>query len=162
MRLLALGVAGLVAAGCGDAGPAASPTVDPKLVRRGAGEAPAFPVAQVRSMPAAVRAKLAEGEVGVVDLVGRASVKPSRLSVSDDADLVSLSWSSWSVAGASGSGVLRVRRCDPSCATGKTVELPARVSLSQARVCRGMRYFNRAAVVVPGSDPPAAYIRAPC
>lgn len=166
--LALLALCALCAGGCGEAeGEAAkaTATVDPALVKRGTGEAPQQPAPRRRPIPAAVRAQLASGEIGVVDLTGAVGVRPQRLAVSDDGDLRSLDWTTWAADGAAATGQLRLTRCNPSCAQGEVITYAARVSLSDAKLCDGDRYFDRARVEFEGDEgtvAPAVYIRAPC
>ena len=128
----------------------------------GSGER-ARPVAPPRRAPsAAIASALAGGTVGVVGVEGAVGVRPDTLDVSADATLEDLRWARWDSRGAAGAGTLRVRDCDPTCASGGHDELPAIVRLSAPRLCGRATYFDRAGVVLDGADAPAAYVRAPC
>ena len=94
-----------------------------------------------------------EGDVGV---------RPRSLEVSADGTLEGLRWSRWADTGAEGRGRLRLRDCDPTCASGDVKALAATVRLSGPRLCGRATYFDRAEVAVEGEGPPATYVRAPC
>ena len=72
------------------------------------------------------------------------------------------SWKSWGDAAATGTGQLRLRDCDPTCAGGGLDVLKATVKLSSPRLCGRETYFDRATVSIAGEEPPATYVRAPC
>src|SRR5262245_55551405 len=141
-RVLVLAV---LLCGCGSAGelPAATPTIDmsqfgPRHAVAGATPAPIKLPALHGTVPA--------GEVGVVDITGLASARPTSLQTSADASLAGMSWSSWGDDGAVGSGEFRVLVCQPNCAAGHSRTVSASVALSDVRVCDGRRYFGRAVV----------------
>ena len=130
--------------------------------RPGSGER-ARPVAPPRkAAPQAVAAALAAGTVGVVGVEGAVGVEPSTLDVSADATLGELRWARWDATGAQGTGTLRVRDCDPTCASGGTDSHPATVRLSAPRLCGRSTYFDRARVELADAAPPLSYVRAPC
>jgi hypothetical protein len=133
----------------------------------GSGER-ARPVAPPRKKPAAaVAQQLEDGVVGVVGVEGAIGVRPSSLEVSADGTLEDLRWDRWDSGGAEGSGTLKVRDCDPSCASGGKDAYPATVRLSAPRLCGPATYFDRARVELdagdtPGRAGPTSYVRAPC
>ena len=123
------------------------------------------PVAPPRNAPpAAVASALEAGAVGVVGVEGAVGVEPSTLDVSADGTLEDLRWERWGAGSAEGTGTLKVRDCDPSCATGGKDSYPAVIRLSQPRLCGRETYFDRARVEVDaGNTPmPTSYVRAPC
>ena len=123
----------------------------------------ARPDAPPLAKPAAeVAAALAAGTVGVVGVEGRVGVRPRALEISADGTLAGLRWEDWGDSSAVGSGTLRLRDCDPTCASGNIDELPATVRLSAPRLCGRATYFDRARVEVSAAAPPATYVRAPC
>ena len=152
--------------GCGGSERAArtggAPRGDFGPERPGSGER-ARPVAPPRKAPpAAVASALAGGTIGVVGVEGAVGVRPRTLDVSADARLAGLRWERWDSTGAEGAGTLRVRDCDPTCASGGRDEQPATVSLSAPRLCGRATYFDRARVELDGAPAPTTYVRAPC
>jgi hypothetical protein len=100
----------------------------------------------------------------VIGVEGAVGVRPSALAVSADGTLEDLRWRRWDATGAEGAGTLRLRDCDPSCASGGIDSIPATVRLSAPRLCGRATYFDRARVEVDAGDTPnpATYVRAPC
>ena len=162
MRRLGLLFA-LVLTGCGGgaAAPPPAPTPDPALLRRSDAPRP-VPLPPRRPLGAAVRDALAGGAIAVTDLTGRAAVRPARLEIASDAVLERLRWSAWKPGRAVATGTLRSLVCNPSCATGRVDEHPARVELSSPVECPAGSFYGRASVSVDGAPAPAAFIRAPC
>jgi hypothetical protein len=174
MRRAALILAVAIALGgceATDEGPssAAAPAVpkgDWGPTEPGTGER-ARPVAPPRKAPsAAVTGLLAAGTVGVVGVEGAIGVEPASLDVSADGVLEDLRWDRWDDRGAEGSGTLKVRDCDPTCASGGHDAFRATIRLSEPRLCGAATYFDRARVELDGAPesvgPPATYVRAPC
>ena len=125
------------------------------------------PVAPPRKAPpATVVGALQAGTVGVVGVEGAVGVRPSSLDVSADGILEDLVWDSWDARGAEGSGTLKVRDCDPTCASGGKDAYPAIVRLAEPRLCGRSTYFDRARVVLDDAradvPDPTTYVRAPC
>ena len=57
--------------------------------------------------------------------------------------------------------------CQPTCASGGSERVPARIKLSGVKTCDGRRYFERGEVLLdpkdtPSGAQPATYLRAPC
>jgi len=176
MRLAALMlVLVLAAGGCGasDEGPsaAAAPSVpkgDWGPTEPGTGER-ARPVAPPRKAPSAAVAGLLEaGTAGVVGVEGAVGVEPASLEVSADGTLEDLRWDRWDDRGAEGTGTLKVRDCDPTCASGGRDSFQATIRLSEPRLCGRATYFDRARVELDGAPEsvgragPTSYVRAPC
>ena len=165
--ILALALA-LALGGCGAADEperAAAPAVPkgdwgPEQPGSGVRARPAAPPRKAPS--AAVASALAGGTVGVVGVEGVVGVKPSSLDVSADATLDGLSWERWGSGAAEGTGTLRVRDCDPTCASGGKDAYPATITLSAPRLCGRATYFDRARVVLDDGPKPTTYVRAPC
>ena len=172
MRLAALILVLAVAlGGCGAADEQASSAAKPAPkgdwgpTEPGTGER-SRPVAPPRKAPSAAVARALEaGTVGVVGVEGAVGVKPASLDVSADGVLEDLTWARWSDRGAEGTGTLKVRDCDPTCASGGRDSFPATIRLSEPRLCGRASYFDRARVELdgaPDSGQPATYVRAPC
>jgi hypothetical protein len=89
-------------------------------------------------------------------------VRPRALEVSADATLERIRWERWADGSAEGSGTLRLRDCDPTCASGNIDAFSATIRLSAPRLCGRATYFDRARVDVADAAPPTTYVRAPC
>lgn len=63
---------------------------------------------------------------------GPQAVEPSAIYLQADGNgnVTGITWSSWTVNGAEGSGSINVNNCQPYCAVGTTVEVPVSVALS--------------------------------
>ena len=168
MRWIACVLCAVALGGCGvldDEGPAVSQGPDPNVY--GPPEAvprqpPEIPIPQLHAPSEEVARELQAGEIGVVGMTGVIGVRPQAIETADDVRIESLKWSSWGAEGAVGEGEMRARECQPTCATGRTKSIPATVTLSGVRECRGRRYFEGAEVRVRTGDQPATYVRAPC
>ena len=168
MRLLAcLCAAALLLAGCGADGErqAAAPTAPPgdygpKEQGSGPRKRPDAPPRKTPS--AAVAAALAAGQVGVVGVEGAIGVRPKAIDVAADGTVEEIEWKSWGPRGAVGSGELRSRDCDPTCASGNIDHLAATITLSRPRACGRASYFDRAVVRVDAGPQPQSDVRAPC
>jgi hypothetical protein len=175
-RLLGILLAGLALAGCGvldDEGPAVQGKLDPAVygpARASQGAPPPAVAAPVLVKPSAKVARaLDDGAVAVVDPAGVAAIKPERLETSSDAGLSGVRWTRWGSDGAEGSGEFRILTCQPTCASGGSDRVPARITLSGVKTCSGRRYFERGEVLLAVKDTPsgsgaqpATYLRAPC
>jgi len=174
MRLLIVMLSALALAGCGvldDVGPATQATPDPALYGPPKAESNESPPSSELPVPpkvapsAEVASELDEGQVGIVDMDGVVGVRPDSLQTASDLTLGELHWSAWEASGATGSGLLRVPNCQPTCATGGATEVVAQVELSGLKTCDGRRYFDHAEVRIaspPSGLQPASYLRAPC
>jgi hypothetical protein len=167
-RLAAAGVLVVLLAGCGGgseeqaAAPRPLPKGDFGPTEPGKGEFKR-PEAPPRKKPAAsVAAALDAGTVGVVGVEGDVGVRPKQLDVSADGTLEQLEWRNWGDAAATATGELRLRDCDPNCASGGIDTIKATVKLSSPRLCGRATYFDRARISVPGDEQPTTYVRAPC
>jgi hypothetical protein len=176
VRAVLVLLAAVVLAGCGvldDEGPAVQGKLDPAVY----GPARASESAQppVVGAPAVVKPSarvaraLEDGAVAVVDPGGIVSIRPERLEASSDASLSGLRWTRWGPDGAEGSGEFRILTCQPTCASGGSDRVPARITLTGVKICSGRRYFERGEVLLDVKDTPsgsgtqpATYLRAPC
>jgi hypothetical protein len=165
-RLAACGLVAALLAGCGGgqeaAAPPPVPTGDLGPTASGQGELPRLPAPPTKRPSAAVARELASGVIGVVGIEGDVGVRPKQLLVSSDGTLQALRWSGWGDSRATGTGQLRLRDCNPNCASGGIDMVKATVELSSPRLCGRATYFDRAIVSLPGEKPPATYVRAPC
>jgi hypothetical protein len=166
MRLVVL-VLAVSLAGCGvldDEGPAPRKPLDPAVYgpAKATSVQPEAPIPTLVPPRAAIARELDGGAIGVVDPGGVVQIEPETLDTASDVTLLSLRWASWGAEGAEGSGTARISTCQPTCATGGTVDFPARITLSGVKTCDGRRYFDRGEVRLEGQDPPATYVRAPC
>jgi hypothetical protein len=161
-----IGLIALALGACGAEERAAGPPPPPKgdfgPTAPGTGTRARPDAPPVAKPAAAVAAALAAGTVGVVGVEGRVGVRPRALEISADGTLAGLRWEDWGDSSAVGSGTLRLRDCDPTCASGNIDELPATVRLSAPRLCGRATYFDRARVEVSDAAPPTTYVRAPC
>ena len=171
---LALALGGCGASGEKEAAGAGGPAVpngDWGPSRPGTGERKR-PVAPPRKAPSAAVASLLDGgTVGVVGVEGAVGVRPHSLDVSADGVLEDLDWERWDDRGAEGTGVLKVRDCDPTCASGGHDTFLATIRLAEPRLCGRATYFDTARVELDdapesagraGRAGPASYVRAPC
>jgi hypothetical protein len=157
-----------IVAGCGDeddpgppslrAAPATTPQGDQTLPRQ--------PAPKLKPLSERVASELDRGLVGVVDLDGRAAIRPERLNFASDAQLEDIAWSRWDSDEAEGSGRVRLLDCDPTCAQGKAVEFKATVRLVQPKACQEGQFYDRVEVRLERTDggpsEPASFVRAPC
>ena len=167
-RLAAAGVLVALLAGCGGgseeqaAAPRPLPKGDfgPTEPGKGRFERPEAPPS--KKPAASVAAALAAGTVGVVGVEGDVGVRPKQLEVSADGTLEQLRRKDWGDVAATGTGELRLRDCDPNCASGGIDTVQATVKLSSPRLCGRATYFDRAAVSLARGEQPTTYVRAPC
>jgi hypothetical protein len=163
-RLLPIaGAAVLVMAGCGGgAGERAASVPTPPSPTHVTGPPPRPPAPPRKRPSPAVAQALASGSVGVVGTQGAIGVRPRAIDVAADAALEDITWKAWDAQGAEGSGQLRKRDCDPTCASGNVDHVAATIRLSRPRVCGRSSYFDRAVVRVATGPQPQTYVRAPC
>jgi hypothetical protein len=176
VRAVLVLLAAVALAGCGvldDEGPAVQGKLDPAVygpARATASAQPPVTGAPVLVKPSArVTRALDEGAVAVVDPGGIVSIRPERLETSSDASLSGLRWTRWGSDGAEGSGEFRILTCQPTCASGGSDRVAARITLTGIKTCSGRRYFVRGEVLLDVKDTPsgsgaqpATYLRAPC
>ncbi len=166
-RLLAGALALTLLAGCGgSAEEQASATKMPKgdfgPTKPGKGEFKRPEAPPLEKPSAAVASALAGGAVGVVGVEGDVGVRPRSLDVSSDGTLEGLTWKDWGDSSAAGTGELRLRDCDPTCASGSIETYKATIRLSSPRLCGRATYFDKARVEIGEDIPPRNYVRAPC
>ena len=80
---------------------------------------------------------------------GTASYKPTSLTqfCADAGTLVStIRWSTWSAAGASGTGILAINSCEPYCAAGKIYKSNVVIHLSGLKKVHGKEYLLQVAL----------------
>ena len=164
--LLALTLAG---AGCG------SPEEEtaPAPVATATAPPAASPPADVRPTKAArdarpgrrLAARLDAGEVALVDLVGRIGIRPRSIEFAKGGRMEDVEWSRWSDRGAEGRGRMVGLVCNPTCAQGTTITVPATIVLSEPVACPAGRFFDRGRIEVASADPDAqstSWLAAPC
>ena len=142
--------------------PAATPTFDPAT----AGERAEPTKAARDARPGAeLRARLDAGEVAVVDLQGRIGIRPRTLEFAKGGRLEDLEWSSWGDREAVASGRMTGVVCEPTCAQGTVITVPATISLTRPVACPAGRFFDRGRIEVESDDPAAqstSWLAAPC
>jgi hypothetical protein len=110
-------------------------------------------------------ARLDAGEVALVDLVGRIGIRPRTIDFAKGGRMEDVEWSRWTDRGAEGSGRMVGLVCDPTCAQGTTITVPATITLSQPVACPAGRFFDRGRIEVASDDPDAqstSWLAAPC
>jgi hypothetical protein len=156
-----------VAAACGDDEDNGAPAQRPLHISTGKDQTlPRPPAPKLKPLSDEVASELDQGAVGVVDLDGRAAIRPERLDFASDAALEHITWSRWGSDEAEGSGRVRLVDCDPTCAQGKAVEFKATVRLVQPKACQEGQFYDRVEVRLERTDggppEPASFVRAPC
>jgi hypothetical protein len=112
-----------------------------------------------------LKARLDAGEVALVDMVGRIGIRPRAIEFAKGGRMEDVEWSRWSDTGAEGSGRMVGLVCDPTCAQGTTITVPATITLSQPVACPAGRFFDRGRIEVESDDPDAqstSWLAAPC
>jgi hypothetical protein len=175
-RVLLLIALCCVAAGCGLGGEeeAARPvaTVDDGVAAADAAR-PASSLAPPEPTPAALaarpdpelRARLDAGASALVDRVGRIGIRLRAIDFAKGGQLEDVEWSSWTDRSAEGRGRMVALVCDPTCAQGTLVEVPATITLSDPVACPDGRFFDRARISVAADEvaaEPTAWLAAPC
>jgi hypothetical protein len=175
-RLLLLLALCCPAAGCGFGGEDEAPrpvaTVDDGVSAEDAAR-PAHELAPPLPTPAALaarpgpelRARLDAGESALVDRVGRIGIRLREIDFAKGGQLEDVEWSSWTDSAAEGRGRLVALVCDPTCAQGTLVEVPATITLSDPVACPDGRFFDRARIDVASDDveaEPTSWLAAPC
>jgi hypothetical protein len=113
----------------------------------------------------ALAARLDAGEVALVDLTGRIGIRPRAFEFAKGGRMESVAWSRWTDRRAQGSGRMVGLVCDPTCAQGTTITVPATITLSRPVACPDGRFFDRARIEVASDDPDAestSWLAAPC
>jgi hypothetical protein len=110
-------------------------------------------------------ARLAAGAVAVVDLTGRVGIRPRAIEFAKGGRMEDLEWSVWSDRRAVGEGRMVGLVCNPTCAHGTTITVPATITLTGPVACPRGRFFGRGEVDARSSDPDAestSWLAAPC
>jgi hypothetical protein len=110
-------------------------------------------------------ARLDAGEVALVDLVGRIGIRPHKIEFAKDGRMEDVEWSHWGDRKAVGRGTVFGLVCDPTCAQGTTISVPATITLSRPVACPSGRFFDRGRIDVESDDPDAestSWLAAPC
>jgi len=110
-------------------------------------------------------ARLQAGEVALVDLVGRIGIRPSAIEFAKGGRMEDVEWSRWNDRGAEGRGRMVGLVCNPTCAQGTTITVPATIVLSEPVACPAGRFFDRGRIEVESEDPDAqstSWLAAPC
>jgi hypothetical protein len=174
MRLLAVFFAAFALAGCGvvdDEGPAVPRGPDPAVYGPtepkppGAGGEISIP--ELRPPTEEVARELDAGAIAVVDITGAVGVRPDVVETATDMVIEGVTWDRWGEDGAEGHGEARWLDCQSTCANGQAIRIPATITLSGVRECKGRRYYEAGAVTIdpsrtPAGEQPATYVRAPC
>jgi hypothetical protein len=157
------------AAGCGAAEEDAPPPIIPAGGTPEAGSAVSEPVPTKAARQAhpgrRLAARLAAGETALVDLTGRIGIRPRELSFAKGGRMEAVEWSRWSDGSAVGTGRMVGIVCDPTCAHGTTITVPATITLSRPVACPEGRFFDRAKIEAASDDPDAestSWLAAPC
>ncbi|HTE61138.1 MAG TPA: hypothetical protein VK631_12365 [Solirubrobacteraceae bacterium] len=112
-----------------------------------------------------LQARLDAGAVALVDLRGRIGIQPRALEFAKGGRMEDVEWSRWTDRGAEGTGRMVGLVCDPTCAQGTTIAVPATITLSQPLACPAGRFFDRGRIEVASDDPDAqstSWLAAPC
>jgi len=110
-------------------------------------------------------ARLAAGETALVDLTGRVGIRPRDIEFAKGGRMEAVAWSRWTDRAAEGAGRMIGIVCDPTCAQGTTITVPATITLSRPVACPDGRFFDRARIEVASDDPdaqPTSWLAAPC
>ncbi len=83
--------------------------------------------------------------------------QPSQFNYTQDGtgSVSNLTWSTWSSAGATGSGTVNLNNCVPNCASGTVSGYPATVTLSGASQTSQGYVFTQMTISAPGSPDPS-------
>jgi hypothetical protein len=159
----------LFAAACGssedEAPPAPVATAPPPSARSAATDAEPTKAAEDARPGPGLKARLDAGEVALVDLVGRIGIRPRAIEFAKGGRMEDVEWSRWTDRGAEGSGRMVGLVCNPTCAQGTTITVPATITLSHPVACPVGRFFDRARIEVASDDPDAqstSWLAAPC
>jgi hypothetical protein len=83
---------------------------------------------------------------------GMAEIKPSSLTqfcADAGTEVAKIHWNTWSIKGASGTGILAINSCDPYCAAGKIYQTKVIINLSGLRKTHGHQYLLNVSVKLP-------------
>jgi hypothetical protein len=156
-------------AACGssedEAPPAPVATAPPPSARSAATDAEPTKAAEDARPGPGLKARLDAGEVALVDLVGRIGIRPRAIEFAKGGRMEDVEWSRWTDRGAQGSGRMVGLVCNPTCAQGTTITVPATITLSHPVACPVGRFFDRGRIEVASDDPDAqstSWLAAPC
>jgi hypothetical protein len=118
----------------------------------------AFAVAVLAAVPASGATKVLLPGCGGTD---RAAYKPNEVIVTcgdGGFRVVKLQWKTWTKRTAGASGTAKVNNCDPTCAGGRFVSYPVKLTLGKPRTCTkyAKREFSRLTYSFPGRHPSGA------
>lgn len=141
----------LAVAACGASGSGTQPAT-PATTAPPSGASSAGPALSATPAPAAVGV-VADCIVAPHGL----SIRPAAITLAcadNGIGLESMTWASWTTAGAAGSGTLRENLCQPSCAAGTTGTYPVAVALSAVRTSSQGPWFSLVTITFTGARPP--------
>jgi hypothetical protein len=98
----------------------------------------------------------AASKPGVVNCKGKPEVQPKEINMScADANLMvsNLKWSTWTKAGAIGTGTLVWNPCLPTCVAGKAEKYPVKVALGRVASGAGVNVFSGLTLAFPKGGP---------
>lgn len=82
------------------------------------------------------------------DLSQHPAVKPSTFRVTNTVSLSGLHWYQWGASTATGTGTMKINKCDPSCASGHIRVLQgAQLQVRGVRVDQGNRYYQQYRII---------------
>jgi hypothetical protein len=113
----------------------------------------------------ALAARLDAGEVALVDLTGKIGIRPRSFEFAKGGRMEGVEWSRWTDREAQGRGRMVGLVCDPTCAQGTTITVPATITLSRPVACPDGRFFDRGRIEAESDDPDAestSWLAAPC
>ena len=114
---------------------------------------------------AALRAQLDAGAVALVDLTGEIGIRPKAITFAKGGRMLELQWRRWDDRRAVATGRMEGVVCDPDCARGRLISVPAVLRLSKPVACPKGRFFDLGVVEVDSDDPEAqsdSWLAAPC
>jgi len=114
---------------------------------------------------AALRARLDAGAVALVDLTGEIGIRPTAITFAKGGRMLDVKWRRWDDRRAVGTGRMEGVVCDPDCARGRLIVVPAVIRLSKPVACPKGRFFDLGAIEVDSDDPEAqsdSWLAAPC
>ena len=156
----------LALAGCGGGGGGGGAEAERTAAAPAQTAAPSPSAVPSPAAGAGVRARLAAGELGVVDFARRALVAPAAMRPNKEQTLTRLRWRGWGGPSATATGRVRTLVCDPSCAEGRIERATAELTLSEPRACGGARYYAAGRLTVGGDAEagrrPAVFLLTPC
>ena len=113
----------------------------------------------------AIAARLDAGEVALVDLTGKIGIRPRAFEFAKGGRMEGVRWTRWTDREAEGTGRMVGLVCDPTCAQGTTITVPATITLSRPVACPRGRFFDRGRIEAQSDEPDAestSWLAAPC